>query len=145
MPLLSDPGCHPKASVDLHKPGSTSFQKKKKRCQGPSCSGDIFLRSPCEQVHHPITCRNGAGMSSNTTSPERTSCAMSHGPPSVKPGQGPQRDRYKGAGSGSFSSCLLLQPPEPEKDGSVCYLFNRPTSSHREETSARGRTLRIYY
>lgn len=135
VPLFSDPGCHPEASVHLHKP----------RCQGPSCSGDIFLKSSCDQVYHPITCWNGADVNSNTTSPEQTSCVMSRGPPSVKPRQGPRRDKHKGPGSGSCSNHLLLHPTEPEKDGCLCHLFNRPTCFHQEENSARGRTLHIYY
>lgn len=43
VPSLSDPGCHLGASVHLHNPGNTRGLRKKKRCQGPSSAGDIYI------------------------------------------------------------------------------------------------------
>lgn len=142
MPLLSDPRCHLGASVHLHKPGNTRGLKKKKRCQGPSSAGDVFLRSSCDQVHHPITCRNRAGVNSNTTSPRAD--VLCHGPPPIKPRQGPKRDKREPevVPFPAICFCILLNQI---KDGSMRYLFHRPTCSRQEENSAQGRTLHIYY
>lgn len=141
MPLLSDPRCHLGASVHLHKPGNTRGLKKK-RCQGPSSAGDVFLRSSCDQVYHPITCRYRAGVNSNTTSPRAD--FLCHGPPPIKPRQGPKRDKREPevVPFPAICFCILLNQI---KDGSVRYLFHRPTCSRREENSAQGRTLHIYY
>lgn len=142
MPLLSDPGCHLGASVHLHKPGNTRGLKKKKKVPGAQQCRGHFLRSSCDQVYHPITCRYRAGVSSNTTSPRAD--FLCHGPPPIKPRQGPKRDKRdpEVVPFPAACFCILLNQI---KDGSMCYFFHRPTCSRQEGNSAQGRTLHIYY
>lgn len=69
VPLLSDLDASPEASVRLHKPGSTRVERKENGARGPAVQGTFFLGAPVTRFT-PVTCWNGAGVNSNTTSPE---------------------------------------------------------------------------
>lgn len=146
VPLLSDPDASPRPLSTLTSQGAPEFKIKdeeKEKLQGCSCSGGKFLRSSCEQVH----LLSHAGMElvrTATLHPRAKLLCMSLRSPLVKPRQGPQRDKYKGPEVGPSPAGLLLHPVEPERDGSVCYLSDRPTCFHQEKASAQCRTLCMY-